>query len=256
MTGEAEAVDRLAALEYEAALFAFEQVRASGSEAQERILAGRASALLGLRRFAEALELLVAADDLSRVRSCQDAGLYGDNVATAMWLAGQRVGATQYLRLHVRGILSRKIQYTDLSGGVGVGILLSYAATAIADADATEVANAFLRNRAKRAAVRDWPGPLARLLLGQQSSLDVVQTEFGVSSLEAAIGIASERLIVRRRLVQLLFAAAVVARASGNDAECRRLMISCSQLRNPLIQNEWYLARAEAEGEPVSPQAV
>jgi len=58
--------------------------------------------------------------------------------------------------------------------------------------------------------------------------------------------VAKIEALKRRRLCQALFYVAVAKRDQGDEAGCADGMRQCHALENPLLEEEWYLARAEA----------
>jgi len=65
--------------------------------------------------------------------------------------------------------------------------------------------------------------------------------------LSACLEKARRDLLSRRQLCQALFYSACQQRQAGNEKECIEKMRVCSQLENPIIECEWYLARGESE---------
>ena len=51
----------------------------------------------------------------------------------------------------------------------------------------------------------------------------------------------------RMRLCAALFHDGVKSRAHGDEAHCLARMRECSALENPVVEQEWYLARYELE---------
>jgi hypothetical protein len=169
------------------------------------------------------------------------------NVGTVLWLLGRREEAIATYKAAVDGILTGTIHYADLAGGVSQGLLLWYAGVTSADEKATQHALKYLRNRAKRRAISSWPGPLALFVLGRKTQEEALLATSGFTQVDAAIHRAKTDLLRRRELVQALFYFAVRHRSEGDEEQCRAGMIQCAGLENPIIEQEWYLARAEAE---------
>jgi hypothetical protein len=111
----------------------------------------------------------------------------------------------------------------------------------------TSFAFKYLKKRARRSAVRIWPGPLARYYLGELAFEDVLASATGQRDLSAAFEVARTKLLSRRQLCGALFHDGVRRRAQGAEELCLVRMRECYRLENPLIEPEWYLARYEAE---------
>ena len=67
----------------------------------------------------------------------------------------------------------------------------------------------------------------------------------GCTDLVLARKAAEEDLLKRRRLTNILFAAAVERRLAGDESGCHMYMAECASLTTPLIEYEWHLARSE-----------
>ena len=94
-----------------------------------------------------------------------------------------------------------------------------------------------------------WPGALALFALGQKTEEEVLVELFGTNDLQESVRQATTDLLKRRRLVQSLFYFATRNRAEGNEKQCRIRMLTCFELENPVLEVEWYLARAEIQKE-------
>lgn len=127
------------------------------------------------------------------------------------------------------------------------GLLLWYAATTAGDAKSRQRALGYLRNRAKRRAIKSWPGPLAQYVLGTASQEEVLRQACGTPKVERAVRIAAEDMLKRRQLINAMFCFATRSREQGAEGDCIRWMHKCAGLENPSIEIEWYLAHAEAE---------
>src|SRR5207253_2323411 len=65
-------------------------------------------------------------------------------------------------------------------------------------------------------------------------------------SVEVVFRAAASDLVLRRRLIKFLFYWGVAKRAKGEEEGCLELMEQCANLENPIVEDEWYLARDEA----------
>jgi tetratricopeptide (TPR) repeat protein len=209
---------------------------------------GIGQAFLALRKFDEALE------SFRRNNEIQSGRLKGsfpslNKAGAALWLMGKRGEALSEWHRATAGILDGSIRYGDLAGGGTQGLLLWYGAVTLKDGQERDHALEYLRNRAKRKAYAAicWPRPIVLMVLGEKSFTEVLETGCGSPVLSECLENAATDLLKRRQLCQSLFYAACQERQAGNEAECIKKMRLCSQLENPIIESEWYLARDERE---------
>jgi hypothetical protein len=205
-------------------------------------------ALLSARSYQEALPALERIGTHER-RDKVALGLSGRqlDIACLHWLMGNRLTAIMLMRGAVHGILDHSIKFGDAAGGVEQGLLLYYMGLTADDPDSVPFAIKYLRNRAKRAAIHVWPGPLARYYLGDLGFEDVLAAATGQRNLADAIKVARTDLLKRRQLVGALFHDGVKKREEGAEEQCMARMRECYALEDPLIELEWYLARHEVE---------
>lgn len=213
-------------------------------------LASRADAALCLGRLEDALANYRRANDFESRGPLAGVQPYLKYIGTVLWLLGRHAEAMATYKAAVDGVLDGSIKYADSAGGVSQGLLLWYAAVTAADAATTRHALKYLRNRAKRRAVTSWPGPLALFVLGQKAQEEALLATSGFADVESAINRAKGDLLRRRELVNALFYFAVRHRSEGREELCRAGMQQCASLENPIIEQEWYLARAEVANSP------
>ena len=210
-------------------------------------VSNRATALLCLGRLREALGGFERADALMRARP----GLYSDGYLIASgithWLLRERTAAVESFRKAVDGILHRKIKYSDNAGGATPGLLLWYAGCTIRDSSILNYSIEYLTGLSEKPRIRSWPGHLAMYVTGQTGLVDVLKAATGVDDLEHCIVLAADNLAKRRMLAPALFYRAVKSRAEGDEMGCLTWMRACSQLENPILEGEWYLATSEVK---------
>lgn len=173
-------------------------------------------------------------------------------VGVALWLKGERPAAMSEWHRAAAGILDGSIKYADAASGATQGLLLWYGAVTLkAEAD-REYALKYLRNRVERKgyALR-WPRPVAQMVLGDRSLCETLEMGSGSPELSVCLEKAKLYLLQRRRLCQTVFYTAVLARQAGDETECRKKMGLCSELENPILEPEWYLARSETATAPL-----
>ncbi|HKQ40229.1 MAG TPA: hypothetical protein VJ063_19305 [Verrucomicrobiae bacterium] len=210
------------------------------------LLSEHATGLLNLGRLDEALIEYRAANELESRQLNGESQPFLLDIGTILWLLGRRIEAIETFRAAVEGILKARIKFGDNAGGVSQGLLLWYAGLTAGDECAKAEALNYLRKLAEKPRIKYWPGSLALFVLGQKSHCDVLLEVSGASKLDDAILQARSDLFKRRQLTKALFYFAVQQRSDSLEDECRDGMRRCASLENPILELEWYLARAEA----------
>lgn len=174
-------------------------------------------------------------------------GHHLDRLGTAYWLAGKHDLARATWRSYVEGNMAGEIIYGDAAGGVTPGLLLWYAGLLTKDEKTCKEALKYLANRAKRSRIKSWPGPLALMILGKKTAGEILSEYFKTNSIEAAITAAKADLLKRRELSQYLLSAGALSLSQGKEDGYWQSMKRCAGLENPIIENEWYIARGAVE---------
>jgi tetratricopeptide (TPR) repeat protein len=245
---EGQTIDpwRLAeARRYADALAAYDAQPVTGNDQYAPRIANRATVLLCLCRWQEAFDEFARANDVGS-RKTKGAQPYLTKMATAQWLMGRRREAIETLGRAVDGVASCQIRYGDLPGGVSQGLLLWYAGVTTLDSAVREHALAYLSRLSEGPRSGSWPGPLAFYVLGKMPFEEALKLLAGTPDIDKIVAVAKVDVLKRRRLCQALFYAAVARRKEGDEAACSSGMRQCLALENPLVEEEWYLARAEA----------
>lgn len=223
-----------------------------------------AEATLALGDYKGALPLYERMDNHRRAdkRIAENAG-WTNYLACIHWMLGERAKGIELFGQLVDGILDGSIEFGDIAGGVQQGLLLYYMGVTAGDEAAKAKALKYLRNRAKRMAIKAFPGPVARYYLGEIdfAAVLVAATErlspqrAGTPDLAAAMELARTDLLTRRFMCVALFHEGMKARVGGDESHCMARMRECFGLENPLIELEWYLARFEVENAKVTRKA-
>lgn len=216
-------------------------------------LVGHARAMLCLGRFQEALEEFRRANERGSVEvpGSQPELL---RVGALEWLLGSRRNAIATFEQAVAGIQDGSIEYADNAGGALQGLLLWYAAVSEGDEPARLRAIRYMEWLAKRPRIAQWPGPIALFALGRIARQDLLRTARGGTPQETSGSAPTPEdalpsdLLGRRRWVSALFYCATQHRARGAERECASDMRACAAVPNPILEIEWYLARAETSG--------
>lgn len=231
---------------YEEAAACYE-ARLKENPDDEGSLDGYATVLLCTQQYAKALGMFERASALTDPRLGGESQPYLKRIGAVLWLLGRRHDAIRTFRTAVDGILNGSIKFADNAGGVSQGLLLWYAGITAGDAETVKHAEKYLRKLSKSSRIEYWPGPVGLFVLDAKPFSDLLMSASGSGTLEGAVARASRDLLVRRQLVAVLFYAATKKRSEGQEEECKIDMKTCAQIENPIIEPEWYLARAEAK---------
>jgi tetratricopeptide (TPR) repeat protein len=167
------------------------------------------------------------------------------DMACLYWLSEDRAKAIDLMHSLAAGILDGSIKYGDAAGGMSQGLLLYYMAITSNLAGEASFALDYLRNRVKRSFGQIWPTPVAQFYLDEISFDNVMEAVNRQPTLAGPLVAAKLELGRRRRLCVALFHGGVKCRTHGDDGNCIARMRECAALPNPLIEQEWYLARSE-----------
>jgi hypothetical protein len=127
------------------------------------------------------------------------------------------------------------------------GLLLYYMAITDNLPEEASFALDYLRNRVKRTFSQVWPCPIAQYLLGDAAFETVIGAANRQPALAGRPDTAKVELGGRRRVSGALFHDGIRSRAQGDEEHCLGRMRQCYRLENPLIEQEWYLAKYEVE---------
>jgi hypothetical protein len=207
----------------------------------------RGTVYLCLREYDKAAAAMSLANAMSVVSDRQKEGPFLNKEGGALWLAGKKNEGTAVWQRSVRGLLDGTIAYADFSGGISNGLLLWYAGVSLNRKDLIADSKKFLKKASKRVASKSMPGPLAHFVLHGKPVAEILQEKYGESDLGVLEKRAMSDTLLRRELCQVFLCLATGKRLAGEEGECLKLMRRCSNLKNPLVEIEWYLARGEAE---------
>jgi hypothetical protein len=213
---------------------------------------GMAKALRTAGEYREAIsyfERLAAhrkGDETANLMAPGSAGWQID-IACLHWLSGGGAKAIHLTHALAAGILDGSIKYGDPAGGMSQGLLLYYMAITANVPDEVSFTVGYLKNRVNRSFGQIWPRPVALHYLGDISFEAVMEAVNRQPTTSAIADPAKMDLGKRRRLVAALFHDGVRSRARGDEGQCLARMRECYELENPLIEQEWYLARYEVQ---------
>lgn len=246
VVGKVDPFEHVLCHQYEAALELYD--RRSLDQATDWV--GKSIALLCVGRLHEALEGFHRAKELrerdyAKMGSAEGSGADANFIGTVQWLLGKRKEAVETFRWSVDGILDGSIAYGDAAGGVTQGLLLWYASSSVEDSPSLRASIKYLKNRTKRKAIEDWPGPLALHLVGQRLDQEILKREFSTDDLETIDRHVASDVLARRHYTNALFYMAAKRGHDGDERKAKLLLLRCARLENTFFELEWYLARNE-----------
>ena len=206
-----------------------------------------ATAYLCLREYEKAAVMLSLANGMGAIVDKRREGPLLNKEGGALWLAGRKEEGAAVWQRWVRGLTDGTITHADFSGGIGNGLLLWHAGVFLKRQDLIADAERFLRKASKRARAKSMPGPLALFVLHGKAVSEILQEKYGEEDLDVLLKSAASDVLLRRELCQVLLCQATAERLAGRESECRSLMRKCANLKNPLVQIEWFLAQGEIE---------
>ncbi len=208
-------------------------------------LGGLGESLISAGEYAKAIPCLEEMDSHERSSHPGSPGR-GEQLSVCHWMIGEHVEALAIIRERVIAVRDGTITFTDFAGGTSQGVILCYMAATMHSKGDVDLAIAYLKKLAKRPYITSWPGPATLYLLGRMTFADAVKDATGFSDLAQAKNVAEQHVLKRRRLTNILFAAAVERRLAGDELGCNSYMTECASLTTPLVEYEWHLAKAEA----------
>jgi hypothetical protein len=168
------------------------------------------------------------------------------DIACLHWMLGNDEKAMQMMRGLAAGVLDGTVNYGDAAGGVKQGLLLYYMGVSISRPQEVAFALDYMRNRVDRSVSLVWPAPVAQLYLGDITFGQLLEAANRRASLAVSLDAWKIELGNRRRMVVALFHDGIKGRARGDDGHFLARMRRCCELANPLVEQEWYLARHES----------
>ncbi len=187
-------------------------------------LRNKVFALLQLRRYDAAASLCNEIIKLRRGEADADFIFLG----VSYWLNGR------YEQAVASWCAAFDTKYTDAAGGVGLWLLLFFAAIKLSNSSLRQESEAGLSALCKDSAVGNWPGPIGRHVLGQITETDLLSL------------ISNQPILKSKQLCQAEFYIGVLAMANNDDQGYVAYM-SKSISHGPacLVKPEYYLAGAE-----------
>lgn len=227
---------------YEDALAIYDRLRPKLEPKDWRHVSERGTVLMALRRYKEAETEFKLASDCSVRESRGESQSYLEMIAAAQWLTGRLDEAAATWKSEVDGLLSRKIKYADLSGGVGPAMLLWFAGKSLGKQEFVDRSMKLIERLSKTSRIQYWPGPLALFVLGKESFPNVVKMHFKHIDLNRLLAAAEDDRLFKRELCQSLFYWSFSERESGGRDRAFQLLKACVELEMPL-EVEWFVAR-------------
>jgi tetratricopeptide (TPR) repeat protein len=213
-------------------------------------LTWRARALLCLGRAHEALDDLQRANRIELLDRGGESQTSLPKIGAIQWMLGRRNNAIQTLRHAVDGVKTRKIKRAETFGARGEGLLLWYFAVSANNGQVCKQALDFLRwGESKCYDHTLWPSPVVLYVLNElqfDDLLEKIEGDFRKLD-QPPLADWKKDLWRRRQLCLAFFYAGATRRARGDEQGCFGMLARCAALANPILEEEWYLARAEVE---------
>jgi tetratricopeptide (TPR) repeat protein len=170
-------------------------------------------------------------------------------LSAVQWLSGHVEEAVHSLAIRIEGIKDGSVQFTDLAGGGTEGLILYYYGVCLNRTVIIDDASRFLKQikERNRFGFDSWPNALVRWFLGELDDSSVLMEGCGTISLETALLKARTDMLVRRQLIEFCFHKAVRALRLEEQAQSLEFFETIISLENPLVSDEWYLARHEVD---------
>jgi hypothetical protein len=164
-------------------------------------------------------------------------------LAVVLWLNGKRGEAIQEIAGEIRGIESGQRIYADASGGTELGTLLLYFGLTHNDEASRLRALEWLKKTVSQRRALNWPGPLARHVLGQVSLEDALCSVGDLIgwTLSDVLATASKQ-DGRLEAHEVLFYLGVKARAGGLEKDAHHWFSVLVALPKRIFSDLQYLA--------------
>jgi hypothetical protein len=175
------------------------------------------------------------------------------DISCLQWCLGNHTQSIQMMHGLAAGILDGSVKYGDAAGGMAQGLLLYYMGIAANRPEQVSFALDYMRNRVRRSFGQIWPCPVAQYYLGEVSFESLMEAVNRPAPLPGMANAAKVALGRRRRLAVALFHEGVRNRAQGDERGCLARMQECYGLEDPLLEQEWYLARYEVQKADLGP---
>lgn len=244
--------DLLEARKYDEAIAGYRKLLANNAEDYAAI-GGLARALFADGQYLESIPLKWQMDELERRENPKDCGR-GIEISCAHWCLGEREEAIRLMHMQCAGILDRSITYApDGGGGSTMGVLLHYMAVSMSDMAEVAYAIKYLEKLNamydKRLFDTPYPSHLVKFILGLIDLPALLGGAVETNDLDRATTMATvpDGLLKRRYLCESLFHAGVMCRKARDEAGAKAWFARVFALDNPIVEEEWNLARFEIE---------
>lgn len=246
-------LDLLDARQYDEAIEAYRNLLASDPENYVAV-DGLATSLFAAGEYRESIPLQLRMDAREHSKLPRHCGR-SRKVSIAHWCLGEREEAIRLMHAQCAGILDRSITYApDHGGGSTMGVLLHYMAVSMGDMAEVAYAIKYLEKLNamydKRPFDTPYPSHLVKFILGLIDLPALLEGAVETNDLDRATTMATvpDGLLKRRYLCESLFHAGVMCRKASDEAGAKAWFARVFALDNPIVEEEWNLARFEIEG--------
>lgn len=195
----------------------------------------RSLAYLNLGKTDEALKDMQKAEAMHNEQLKLRSDVYLQQAGVIIWLMGKEYEALEVWQGLVQDFQKKKINYSDLVGGVETGCLLWFGSVRNNYLSrVTPKAIEFLKERAATKKAGFWPGPLAKFVIDAIAEKELLRQAESIKELRT------------RHLCQAYFYIAAKAFASDDSPKYAFYLRKILKLdENKKIQKEYYLAKYE-----------
>jgi len=227
---------------FEQALDEYRKLALRNTPQKFAALNNQAIVLLAMGRTVDALRAAEAADSFAQ--SMKPRGHRGLlPCAQIRWLLGDKAGARGAAVLNLELISSGEIEYATSAGAAADALFVLFVGATLEDEECVNAATTYLTDLLRRLHPTLPNAVLLNCVLREGKLESVIRAWFGISSLQKAVQRSHDEAYYRRALPEVLFHIATGERARGHEKACQDLLKACSEIPNPLIVMEWYLAR-------------
>lgn len=154
-------------------------------------------------------------------------------VGVAHWLAGRESQAASTWYDLVSAMEQGKIDYSDAAGGVESACLLWFAAVRLGQQNLLKAARRLLRKKVKNNRSSNWPGPVAKFLLGRLTP-DQLRGK-----------VADVPVLRERELCEAEFYIGVRSLEANDRPAAGKAFRTAAKLDTAKVEKEYYLASHE-----------
>lgn len=196
-------------------------------------------------QFAEAARNFSLSQEMIEQTPMKGKMLLSESLGAALWLSGRKSDALGHWQRKVEAVRRRTITYVEISGGIKVGLLMYYGAVSLKEQTILLDAKKFLAKAGQRSVAERMPGPLAKVVLNMESFESVLRNTLGYNDFETCLSVSRDDILLSRELASVLLCLGTYSLEAGNELEASNWFGKIVELKNRLLEPEWYLVKRE-----------